>query len=135
VDIFKHTAKKIRKLNEQIKFYRKCMACSCKALYPCPFWKKIPFIVFFHILEENYRKERKNKIYIFLFGEFSSWNAKKKKKKKKTKKKGRKIFIFEKGGVGGRPLRLQAPVISTIYVFYRYALLDIKGWQVRKMVF
>ena len=25
VDIFKHTAKKIRKLNEQIKFYRKCM--------------------------------------------------------------------------------------------------------------
>ena len=25
VDIFKHTAKKIRKLNEQIKFYLKCM--------------------------------------------------------------------------------------------------------------
>ena len=25
VDIFKHTAKKIRKLNEQIKFYMKCM--------------------------------------------------------------------------------------------------------------
>jgi hypothetical protein len=25
VDIFKHTAKKIRKLNEQIKFYRNCM--------------------------------------------------------------------------------------------------------------
>jgi hypothetical protein len=25
VDIFKHTAKKIRELNEQIKFYLKCM--------------------------------------------------------------------------------------------------------------
>jgi len=25
VDIFKHTAQKIRKLNEQIKFYLKCM--------------------------------------------------------------------------------------------------------------
>jgi len=25
VDIFKHTAKKIRQLNEQIKFYLKCM--------------------------------------------------------------------------------------------------------------
>jgi hypothetical protein len=25
VDIFKHTAKKIRKLNEQIKFYLKCI--------------------------------------------------------------------------------------------------------------
>ena len=53
-------------------------ACSYKALSPLPFLgKKIMFSFhcFFHILEENYGKERKNKIYIsshyiFLFGNF-----------------------------------------------------------------
>jgi hypothetical protein len=36
------------------------------------------------------------------------------------------LGFFQKG-VGGRALRLQAPVISTIYIFYRYPLSDIKG--------
>jgi hypothetical protein len=46
---------------------------AAKPYTPCPFWKKKSFFPF--ILEENYRKERKNKInffsyYIFLFGNF-----------------------------------------------------------------
>jgi hypothetical protein len=52
---------------------------AAKPLYPLPFLeKKNHFSVslfFSHILEENYRKERENKIYIsshyiFLFGKF-----------------------------------------------------------------
>jgi hypothetical protein len=45
--------------------------------------------------------------------------------KKKYIYKG-KIFCFFQKGVWGRALRLQAPVISTIYIFYRYLLPDIK---------
>jgi hypothetical protein len=38
-------------------------------------------------------------------------------------KREKMLFVF----FSKRALRLQAPVISTIYIFYRYPLLDIKG--------
>jgi hypothetical protein len=64
---------------------------AAKPYTPCP------FIVFFHILEENYGKERKNKIYIsshyiFLYAIFVL------KCKKKQYKKGNNVFFLKKGG-------------------------------------
>jgi hypothetical protein len=70
------------------------------------------------------RKKKKNHTsshYIFLFGNFRL--VKKKKKKKNNIKRGKMLFFSKRGG---RALRLQAPVISTIYIYYRYPLLDIK---------
>jgi hypothetical protein len=50
---------------------------------------------------------------------------------KKQYKEGKNVVVFQKMGGGGRALigAMQAPVISTIYmyIFYRYPLLDIKG--------
>jgi hypothetical protein len=81
--------------------------------------KKIifPFHCIFHVLEENYRKERKKKIYIsscyiFLFGNFVL-----KCKKKTNIKREKMLGFFQKGVGGGRALRLQAPVISAITYF------------------
>jgi hypothetical protein len=81
VDIFKHTAKKNKKIKRADQILPEVYGTTLRRLVtakPFPFWKKkiiFPFHCFFHILEENYRKERKNKIYIsshyiFLFGNF-----------------------------------------------------------------
>jgi hypothetical protein len=87
---------------------------AAKPYTPFPFWKFFfPLaLFFFHILEENYRKERKILIYIcshyiFLFAIFRLQLKKKKKKKKKQYKNIKReymLFFFKKGG--GRALRL-----------------------------
>ena len=96
--------------------------CSCKALYSLPFLKKksfFPFIVFFFE-----KKEKIKFISPLIISFFLGIFVLKCKNKNKIKRRG-----------GGRALQLQALVISTMYIYYRYPLPDIKGWQVRKRVF
>ena len=85
--------------------------CSCKALYPLPFLEKKSLVFFSHFRRKL--QQRKKKINLYLLSLYG--------------------FFFKRGG--GRALRLQAPVVSTMYIFDRYPLPDIKGWQVRKRVF
>ena len=94
------------------------------------------YVTVWQVLYSNTLQKNK-KISLYLsFWEFSSWNVKKKKKKLYfIIKREKNVVFFKKGGGGGRALLLQAPMISTIYIFYRYPLLGIKGWQVRKRVF
>ena len=83
-------------------------ACSCKALYPLPFLKKksfFPFIVFFHILEENYRKERKKENLYLLSLYLSFWEFSSSSVKEKQYKKGKNVvcFFFKKGFAATSP--------------------------------
>jgi hypothetical protein len=78
-----------------------------------------PFIVFFFE-----KKEKIKFISPLIISFFLGIFVLKCKNKNKIKRRG-----------GGRALQLQALVISTMYIYYRYPLPDIKGWQVRKRVF
>ena len=105
---------------------------AAKPYTPCPFWKKNHCFFSSHFRRKLQQRKKKINLYLLSlylsFWEFSPWNVKKKQYKRE------KIGFFFKRG-GGRALRLQAPVVSTMYIFYRYPLPDIKGWQVRKRVF